>query len=485
VNESFTTTQDLTSDVGLEKPSPKPFLFVVLQGDEPVRAGARVALFGSDVVTLGRGSKREIVRERLGEVQVRLPSPTVSKEHARITRRGNDWYFEDLNSRNGSCINGQRVTNAVIRSGDWIEVGSVLLRYRADLPTLSEVSGDSDLNFDKPAIRGYSSLVPAVEASFRALSRVAHSPITTLLLGETGTGKELLARGMHNLSGRTGPFVAVNCGALASSYIESHLFGHVKGSFAGAFNDEPGLIRSADKGTLFLDEVADLPFPAQATLLRVLQEREVLPVGGSRATEVDVRIVAATNKPLEALCLQGEFRADLMARLSGYQHSLVPLRERFEDFGIIIGDLLLRSNVPNSKTFRIHLDVMRRLVLHGWPLNVRELEHLLSLAQTLAERNVMELSHLPATITKFHQKPTLDNDLVTNPDELRNQIIQLLEQYRGNVTSVARARGKSRMQLHRWMQKFEIDPETYRAAGGDSSPNVPPSSVKSDKESQS
>jgi len=472
-------------DVGFEKPSSKPFLFVVLQGDEPVRGGARVALFGSDVVTIGRGSKREIVREQLGEVQLRLPSPTVSKEHARIVRRGEDWCFEDLNSRNGSCINGQRVTNAVIRSGDWIEVGSVLLRYRADLPTLSEVSGDSDIDFDKPEIRGYSSLTPVVEASFRALSRVAHSPITTLLLGETGTGKELLARGMHDLSGRTGRFVAVNCGALASSHIESHLFGHVKGSFSGAFSDEPGLIRSADKGTLFLDEVADLPFSAQATLLRVIQEREVLPIGGNRATEVDVRIVAATNKPLDVLCMNGEFRADLMARLAGYQHSLVPLRERLEDLGILIGDLLLRSNVPKAQTFRIHLDVMRRLVMHGWPLNIRELEHLLSVALTLAERNVMELSHLPKTIAKIHEKPVLDNEPVTNPDELRNQIIQLLEQHRGNVTSVARAMGKSRMQLHRWMQKFGIDPESYRVTGNDSPPHNQQSPIKSDKESPS
>lgn len=485
MNESFTTTQDLGYELGFERPSPKPFLFVVLQGDEPVRGGARVALFGSDVVTLGRGSKREIVRDRVGEVQLKLPSPTVSKEHARIVRRGEDWYFEDLNSRNGSYINGQRVTTSVIRSGDWIEVGSVLLRYRADLPTLSEVSGDVDMSGDGSPLRGYSSLVPAVEASFRALSRVAHSPITTLLLGETGTGKELLARGMHDLSGRTGPFVAVNCGALASLHVESHLFGHVEGSFPGALRDEPGLIRSADKGTLFLDEVADLPFSAQATLLRVLQEREVLPIGGTRATAIDVRIVAATNKSLDILCIQGEFRADLMARLAGYQHSLAPLRERLEDLGILMSDLLSRSNAPNAKKLRIHVDVIRRLATHNWPLNIRELDNLLSVSLTLAERNVMELSHLPKTITKTHEKASLDNEPATNPDELRNQIVQLLELHHGNVTSVARAMGKSRMQLHRWMQKFGIDPENYRNAGGEATPSHQQTPIKSDKESPS
>lgn len=475
----------MTSDVGVERLAVKSFLFVVLQGDEPVRGGVRVALFGSDVVTLGRGSSREIIRNRVGEVRLKLPSPTVSKEHARIVRRGDDWFFEDLNSRNGSIINGKRVTSAVIRSGDWIEVGSVLLRYRADVPTLSEVSGDADISCGRTEIRGYSSLVPAIEASFRALSRVAQSPITTLLLGETGTGKELVARGMHALSRRTGPFVAVNCGALASSHIESHLFGHVQGSFAGALRDEPGLIRSANNGTLFLDEVADLPFSAQATLLRVLQEREVLPIGGTRATAVDVRIIAATNKSLETLCLRGEFRADLMARLTGYQHSLVPLRERLEDLGLLVGDLLLRSNATNAQKLRIHLDVVRRLVMHPWPLNIRELDHLLSVTLTLAERNVMELAHLPKTIAKTGEDVTIDNEPVTNPNELRDQIVQLLEQHRGNVTSVARAMGKSRMQLHRWMQKFGIDPENYRSGGGDAAPSNQHGSIKSDKESPS
>lgn len=475
----------MTSDLGLERQAIKSFLFVVLQGDEPTRGGVRVALFGSDVVTLGRGSSREIIRNRVGEVQLKLPSPTVSKEHARIVRRGEEWYLEDLNSRNGSCINGKRVTNSIIRSGDWIEVGSVLLRYRADVPTLSEVSGDADIGCNTAKIRGYSSLVPTIEASFRALSRVAQSPITTLLLGETGTGKELVARGMHDLSKRTGPFVAVNCGALASSHIESHLFGHVQGSFAGALRDEPGLIRSADHGTLFLDEVADLPFAAQATLLRVLQEREVLPIGGTRATAVDVRIIAATNKPLETLCIRGEFRADLMARLAGYQHSLVPLRERLEDLGLLVGDLLLRSNAPNAQKLRIHLDVARRLVVHGWPLNIRELGHLLSVSLTLAERNVMELAHLPKTIVKTNEDVTIDNEPATNPVELREQIMQLLEQHRGNVTLVARAMGKSRMQLHRWMQKFGIDPEAYRNGAGDVSPSNQQNPVKSDKESPS
>ncbi len=446
------------------RPGSAPFLFVVLQCDEPTRGGARLALFGIDALTIGRGAKREAVRTGAGELHLRLPSATVSKEHARIVRRGDEWIFQDLDSRNGSCINGQRVTNAVVCDGDWIEVGCVVLRYRANLSALPECSGDLDVAPNDRETRGYCSLLPTVESNFRSLSRVSRSPITTLLVGETGSGKEILARGMHILSERSGPFVAVNCGALTSSLLESHLFGHVEGSFTGALRDEPGLIRSADGGTLFLDEVGDLPLPAQAALLRVLQEHEVLPVGGTRPTKVDVRVVAATNKPLETLCLQGEFRADLLARITGYQHVLTPLRDRMEDLGILIGDLLRRSNAANAKTIRLHLHVVRRLLAHVWPQNVRELDNMLSVALALAERGSMELSHLPEAIAKSTSKSQPDGDPPSNHDELRLQIVRLLEQHRGNVTLVARAMGKSRMQLHRWMQKFSIDPEAYRGS---------------------
>src|SRR5262249_43426020 len=160
-------------------------------------------------------------------------------------------------------------------------------------------------------------------------------------------------KGMHAISGRRGPFVAINCGALPPSLLESQLFGHVKGSFTGARRDELGFVRSAEGGTLFLDEIGDLPLPAQAALLRVLQDREVVPVGGTRPMRVDVRVIAATNKPLEALCLEGEFRTDLLARLTGYQHTLVPLRQRLEDFGLLVGDLLQRATLSGAKDVRL------------------------------------------------------------------------------------------------------------------------------------
>lgn len=464
MSDAYTTTQDFGDDQRTARPLPLPFLFVVLHTDEPRRGGARFALYGTTSVTIGRGVIREAVRTTPGELHIRLPSGAVSKEHARLVRRDDEWIFQDLDSRNGSSINGRRVSNAVLRDGDWIEVGGILLRLRMNLFAPTECSADLDLTCNENGVRGYASLLPNVEASFRSLARVAHSPVTTLLSGETGTGKEVLARGMHVLSGRTGPFVAVNCGALTSSLLESHLFGHVKGSFTGASSDEPGLIRSADGGTLFLDEVGDLPLPAQAALLRVLQEREVLPIGGIRPTKVDVRIIASTNKPLEMLCIQGEFRSDLLSRIAGYQHVLSPLRDRLEDLGLVVGDLLRNAPADRAKTLRIHIAAARKLVYHPWPQNIRELDNVLSVAVALADNGVLELSHLPENMTKSTGKTLPDSDPPSDPDALRGQIVQLLEQHHGNVTLVARAMGKSRMQLHRWMQKFGIDPEAYRSS---------------------
>ncbi|MBK9265408.1 MAG: sigma 54-interacting transcriptional regulator [Polyangiaceae bacterium] len=462
MSDNLTTTQDVRREDSATRAKALPFLFVILQCDQPTAGGSRHGLSGIDVVTMGRGAARAVSRVDAQKLDLRLPSSTVSKAHARLIRREEGWFLEDLDSRNGCCVNGERVTSALVRDGDSIEIGSVMLRYRAALPALPECAPDLDSARCDRAIPGYSSLVPAIGTNLDALARVARAPITTLLLGETGTGKELLAKGMHAISGRPGPFVAVNCGALTSSLVESQLFGHLKGSFTGARRDEPGYVRSAERGTLFLDEIGDLPFPAQAALLRVLQEREVVPVGGTRPSAVDVRIIAATNKSLDELCLLGEFRADLLARLKGYQHMLSPLRERMEDIGVLIGDLLQRTNVEGAKRVRLSVSAARRLVSYSWPQNIRELDNALSVAAALADRGVIEVAHLPEVIAKSVERQVAPLDVPANPDELREQIVRLLEEHRGNVTTVARKLGKSRMQVHRWLQRFGIEPDAYR-----------------------
>jgi len=465
MNQPVTMTEDLPGEEPSARSLRQPFLFVVLHCDRPSLGGARSCLSGVDVITIGRGPTREVSRvDEVGSrtLALSLPSPSVSKAHARLVRKGAEWLLEDLGSKNGSCINGERVARAPIQDGDFIEVGSVVLRYRAALPVSPDEVLDLDSMHRAPTVPGYLSLEPAIAADLVALVRIARLPITTLLLGETGTGKEVLAKGIHALSGRRGPFVAVNCGALPSTLLESQLFGHVKGSFTGARRDEPGYIRSAEGGTLFLDEIGDLPLPAQAALLRVLQEREVVPVGGARPTCVDVRVVAATNLPLETLCAEGEFRTDLLARLSGYQHTLPPLRERIEDLGLLVGDILRRSNIPGAMEARWSVRVARRLLSHAWPLNIRELENVLTVSVALADGGMIELAHLPESITNAPAQLSPSGDLSSSSGELREQLVSLLQKHQGNVSSVARVTGKSRMQIHRWMQKFGIHPDDFR-----------------------
>ena len=213
------------------------------------------------------------------------------------TPRG--WLLEDAHSRNGSYLNGQRVEQAVLEPDDVLDVGHVFLTIGAFAERDDVPSRDLDRAY-RPDQTALATLVPPLEAELAELARLARSSLTILLWGETGTGKEVLARAIHALSGRSGPFVAVNCGTLTDGLAESQLFGHVRGAFSGAVGDSVGFIRAAQGGTLLLDEVGDLGGPAQGALLRVLQEREVVPVGKARAESVDVRFVATSPRPLES-----------------------------------------------------------------------------------------------------------------------------------------------------------------------------------------
>jgi transcriptional regulator with PAS, ATPase and Fis domain len=396
-------------------------------------------------------------------LNLRLPGDTMSSTHAHLERCHGGWAIVDDHSKNGSFVNGERVARAVLRDGDLLEIGANLLAYRAALPSRAGGDDASAPDLDSAALAaltpGLATLVPGLVEQLAALERIARLPIPVLLLGESGTGKEVLAKAVHTLSGRSGTFVAVNCGGIAGTLLESQLFGYVKGAFTGAARDEPGLIRTADRGTLFLDEIGDLPLTAQAALLRVLQEREVVPVGGSRPMKVDLRVVAATHRPLEAMCAEGSFRADLLARLAGYRHILPPLRARREDLGLIIGDLLRRAEIPGASNLRLSTAVGRSVFAHDWPLNIRELQQWLLVSAALAPNGVIEAQ--PLAIMKSTPPRAVERNS-DDPEALRRMLIAFLEQHRGNVSNVARDMGKARMQIHRWMQRFNLDPDSFR-----------------------
>ncbi|MGH7297436.1 MAG: sigma 54-interacting transcriptional regulator [Polyangiaceae bacterium] len=459
------TLNETPGEAGAPLARPEAYLVVVLEGERPRSGSSRHCLRGVDEVTLGRGDERRAARSG-GRLSVTLPSPWMSGAHARIVRDSRAWRLQDAGSRNGTLVNGNPVAHVVLADGDLIEVGRALIVFRDALHAPPATAADFDSRGACFPAPGLGTLLQALAEGVDALVRIAHSVVPVLLRGETGTGKEVVARAVHALSGRHGPFVAVNCGAIPAALLESQLFGHTKGAFSGAVRDEPGFVRAADGGTLFLDEIGDLPAASQAAMLRVLQEGEVVPVGTTRPVTVDLRVVAATNQPLEALVARGAFRTDLLARLDGFTYALSPLRERREDLGLLLGGILGElDTAPDPLT--LAPEVARALYLHPWPLNVRELKQCMARAVALAgHARTIERAHLPPAVAAAagaHGASTAGDAGPPEPGpRLRAQLESLLVEHEGNVAEVARAMGKARMQVHRWMKRFAIDPARFR-----------------------
>jgi transcriptional regulator with PAS, ATPase and Fis domain len=327
-----------------------------------------------------------------------------------------------------------------------IDAGRTFLVFRARRGALDP--GDAHVAVDGGAL---DTLDPALAADFDALDRVARSQVPVLVLGDTGTGKERVARAVHEASRRRGACVAVNCAALPANLVESELYGYRRGAFSGATEDRPGLVRASDGGTLFLDEVGDLAAASQASLLRALQEREVVPLGATSPIPVDLRVVAATCQALDALVALGRFREDLLARLAGHVVQLPPLRERTEDLGLLIARLLARHG--GGRAIALDRELARALFRHAWPRNVRELEHALAAAIARADGDELGLAHLPAD---FAARPTRAEP----PD--RERLERLFEQHAGNITKVAKALGTSRSQVRRLATRVGIDLDRWR-----------------------
>jgi transcriptional regulator with GAF, ATPase, and Fis domain len=249
---------------------------------------------------------------------------------------------------------------------------------------------------------------------------------------------------------------------LPPNLVESELFGHRKGAFSGATEDHVGLVRSADKGTLLLDEIGDLPLATQAALLRVLQEREVMAVGATRPVAVDIRVIAASHRDLETEVHAARFREDLWSRLAGYTAEIPALRERREDLGILVSSLLSRAGAAHA---RFTAEAGLALLQYDWPRNVRELEQVLGSAVALAGDGAVELAHLPRALQTPTAAPPsrpsreqLSAADLSRHDELR----AALRKHAGNIAAVGRELGVARMQIHRWLERFGIDIDEYR-----------------------
>jgi two-component system, NtrC family, response regulator HydG len=310
---------------------------------------------------------------------------------------------------------------------------------------------------------------PAMRAVYRVIERAAPTDVTVLITGESGTGKELVARALHEQSRRrAGPFVALNCAAIPAELVESELFGHVKGAFTGADRDRRGAFEAASGGTLLLDEVADLALPAQAKLLRVLEERAITRIGTHESVRVDVRMVAATNRPLDRLLAEGAFREDLLYRLAILQLHLPPLRERRED----IIPLAIHFTAQYAQQYSLPprplaQDARRALLAHDWPGNVRELRNCIERALVLADGDEIAARDLPATVSGSTavlrpadavaaSLPFADARERALLDFEKGFLAAALERHDGNISATARAVGLHRQSLQKLLRKLGL-----------------------------
>ena len=320
--------------------------------------------------------------------------------------------------------------------------------------------------FEPPALIGHS---PAIIQVMKLLARVAPSQATVLVTGDTGTGKELVARTIHHYSERADRrFVAVNCSALAEGLLESELFGHVKGAFTGAAGPRPGLFREADHGTLLLDEIGDISPALQARLLRALQEHEIVPVGSETPVRIDVRVIAATHRDLPALVQQGRFREDLYYRLNVVTLALPPLRERRQDIPLLIDHFLRKFAARHARGFiAVDPEAQQQLLAYDWPGNIRELQNVLERAMLLAEQDVIGAEHLPAQVQPAGARPSggelVSTESIASNDVLRSleavereYVTRVLAATRGNREEASRILGISRRTLLRMAQRWNL-----------------------------
>lgn len=375
-----------------------------------------------------------------------LPDERLSRQHAEVRREGSRWLVEDLGSRNGTYVDGEQVVGRrAFSTPRVLRLGNTLALFREDVGRLAgaEVSAGPD------AVRG-----PAFSAILERVALAAAAGETLLITGESGTGKELAARAYHqsgpNAKGR---LIAVNCAAVPASVAERLLFGSRRGAYSGAEADAEGYLQAADKGVLFLDEVAELSPEVQAKLLRVLETREVLPLGASRAQPVDVRVCAATHKDMRATAASGQFRADLYYRLAQAEVRLPPLRERLEEVPWLLVHAMRGQPAP-----ALHATFVEACLLRPWPGNVRELlgeARRAARDATASGTRSLRAEHLDAEAGLALGSPpgsTAPSPPAEPPD--RPTLEAILAAHGGNVSAAARALGLHRTQLYRLMQRW-------------------------------
>ncbi len=417
-------------------------------------------VIGGDVIRVGKAGENDLV----------IADETVSRVHFEIVRDGKGYLVRDLNSTNGTFLDGAEIKEAYIRAGSVVGAGAIELKFtpfeeRIEiLPSEHEVLGE---------MVGRST---AMREIFGLIERIAPTDATVLIEGETGTGKDMVARTLHQLSKRAAaPFIVVDCGAVAGTLIESELFGHEKGSFTGAVAARQGAFELASGGTVFLDELGELSLDLQPKLLRVLEQRELRRVGGSKTLKVDLRVIAATRKDLRSEVEKGKFREDLYFRLNVVPITAPPLRDRREDIPRLLDHFLTKMSPPGAPMPELSDATRAALYAHDWPGNVRELRNVIERALALgtdpgamvaplgAEPFARAGMGLAATSGAADPMEFQAGMSFRDTKEKWNEVFErryltwLLKRADGNISKAARDADMDRKYLHKLLRKYEID----------------------------
>jgi two-component system, NtrC family, response regulator AtoC len=416
--------------------------------DAPGATGAYVLVVGGGtMVTRLLPAEGELVLGRDPDCDLKLDHPRISRRHAKLIASGGGVRIEDLGSTNGLKVGGAqfaRGASVPLLVGDSVRLGPYTLILLSNQPaTSNDGAVRAAVVIRDPSLRGKTEL----------LERISRHDVGVLIRGETGTGKEVLARTLHALSHRPGELVAINCAALTGSLLESDLFGHERGAFTGALKMKPGLFEVAGKGTVLLDEIGDLPLELQGKLLRALEARQVYRVGGVQPIELHARVIAASHRSLPELIATGAFREDLYFRLNGITLELVPLRERRDAIQTLATEFLAEA----ARGVQFTPAAMAALTAYDWPGNVRELKLVVARAALLANGGAIDVRHvlLEAPRTPAPPAPSANRDP-------REDFLEVVREHRGNATAIARALDTSRSHVRRLAARYSVELETFR-----------------------
>ena len=437
----------------------------------------------------------EITGGSLPDNGIYLPYKGISRRHFSITKSDSKWLLRDLGSTNGTSLNGEKITVATLKSGDIIQTGAVTIRVEAASEEMEEIDfGRAESGFRGPAHTDSMDEVPfradkipysfpnlvfppqmvlgrsaVMMEIYRKLHSIAHSDLNILFVGETGTGKDLLAKTVHLSSKRTGPFIAVNCAAIPAELVEAELFG-IGEKVATNVGQRKGKIAAAERGTLFLDELGAFAFGLQAKILQAIEEKTVSPVGENRAIPVDFRLLSATNEDPQELIATGRLREDLYHRLSAVELHIPPLRERKEDLELLIPALLQQiSEKENKRLSAMSKRLFALLLNYSYPGNLRELTNILKAMVVLAHPGEMLDIHLvPEKLFGFDVRHGIDElvenslqernlDLRNTVDEFtRKLILRALNLHGGNIPNAAAQLKVTTFGLRKMMKRLNI-----------------------------